>query len=174
MKIELKLSGADDAHIIKNLWPLYQHEVSQFDGCKPNRHGVFGVDDSVRTLSQHGPGAWWADSETLFPYLILVDGAPAGFNLIAARSRLWKGADADHGVEEFFVLHAYRAKGVAERAATAGFDAHEGRWEVLTWPTNPRAISFWRRVIGHYTSEGYSEGETDYPSGKKVIYHFAN
>jgi predicted acetyltransferase len=174
MKIELKLSGDEDAYIVKNLWPLYQHEVSEFDACKPNRHGLFGVDDRVMTLSQHGPGAWWTDSASLFPYLILVDGAPAGFNLVAAQSRLRKGADADFGVEEFFVLHAYRGKGVAERAATEGFDAHEGRWEVLTWPTNSRAISFWRRAIGSYTSEGHSEGEIDHPTGRKVAFHFAN
>ncbi len=42
MKIELKLSGADDAHIIKNLWPLYQDETSEFELLKPNSHGVLG------------------------------------------------------------------------------------------------------------------------------------
>jgi predicted acetyltransferase len=172
MKIELKLSGAEDAHIIKNLWPLYQHETSEFELLKPNSHGVFGVEDSVKTLSEHGPGPWWADSEALFPYLILVDGAPAGFNLIAGKPRLWKGAQGDYCVEEFFVLHAYRGLEVAERAATLGFQAHRGLWEVFTWPNNPRAIAFWRRVIGGYTSMKHTQGEIDYPSGRRISFHF--
>lgn len=38
-----------------------------------------------------------------------VDGAPAGFNMIAARSRLLpQGIDADFVVHEFCVLHPYR------------------------------------------------------------------
>mgnify|MGYP002632908923 CR=1 FL=1 len=172
MKIELKLTDAKDAHIIKNLWPLYQHETSVFGGCKPNAHGIFGVDDSVKDLGQHGPGPWWTDPKALFPYLILVDGAPAGFNLVGAQPRLWEGSKGDLCIEEFFVLHAYRAKGVAEQAARLGFDAHRGRWEVFTWPNNPQAIAFWRRVIGTYSSMKHVEGEIDYPSGKRISFHF--
>lgn len=33
--VELVLSRDDDAHIVKNLWPLYQHDVSRFDGAVP-------------------------------------------------------------------------------------------------------------------------------------------
>jgi predicted acetyltransferase len=118
MNVELKLSTDQDAHIIKNLWPLYQHDVSEFDASKPNRHGLFGVDDSVTTLAEHSKSldAWWKDPQSLFPYLILVNGYPAGFNLAAARSRLPESIQADFVVHEFFVLHAYRGKGIGERA----------------------------------------------------------
>ena len=43
MKVELKLSIAGDAHIIKNLWLLYQHELSEFDSCEPSGHGLFSL-----------------------------------------------------------------------------------------------------------------------------------
>ena len=91
----------------------------------------------------------------LFPYLILVDGCPAGLNMVAARSRLPQEIDADFVVHGFFVLHAFRGKGVAERAATEGFDRHRGKWEVVTYPTHARSIAFWRRVVSSYRPGGY-------------------
>jgi len=176
MNVELKLSDDGDAHIIKNLFPLYQHEVSEFEEDKPNRHGIFGVDDSVMTLAEHAEtqSPWWKEPEALFPYLILVDGCPAGFNLVAARSRLPGGIDADFVVHEFFVVHAYRGNGVAERAAIEGFDMHRGKWEIVTWPSQARAIAFWRRVVSRYSSDGFVEDEVDHPWGRKVSFCFDN
>ena len=176
MKCELRLSGDDDAHIIRNLWPLYQHELSEFDGSTPNSHGLFGVDDDVTTLAKHAEkqDPWWREPEALFPYLVLADGCPAGFNLVAARSRLADEIDADFVVHEFFVLHAYRGEGVAERAAVEGFDRHRGKWEVVTYPTHARAIAFWRRVLGNYASGEYSENEVDHAWGRKVAFSFQN
>ena len=177
MNIEVKLSDHEDACIIKNLWPLYQHDVSAFDtSLVPNRHGLFGVDDSVTTLARHADmqDPWWREPASLFPYLILVDGYPAGFNLVAARSRLPAGIDADFMVHEFFVLNSHRGKGVAERAAIEGFDRHRGKWGIVTWPTHARAIAFWRRVVGSYTSNGYSEQEADLSWGRRVALIFDN
>ena len=177
MDVQLKLSTQDDAHIIKNLWPLYQHEVSEFDGQRPNAHGLFGVDDSVTTLAEHGESqnAWWTDPKSLFPYLILADGHPAGFNLIAARSRLPEEFDVDFVVYEFFVLHAFRGHGVAERAALDGFARHPGKWEIVTYPSQARAISFWRKVVKQVVGMGSAETDAtervgDHPWGRKVIF----
>lgn len=176
MQVSLKLSDHQDAHIIKNLWPLYQHDVSEYDSAKPNKHGLFGVEDDVMTLAQHADSlnAWWSDANALFPYLILADGDPAGFCLIAGRARIPSTIPADFVVHEFFLLHAYRAKGVAEIAVTRGFDSHKGRWEVVTYPTQTRAIAFWRRVIGRYTNADFSEIEMDHPWGRKVVFRFDN
>lgn len=176
MNVEIRLSTGGDAHIIKNLWPLYQHDVSAFDGAVPNRHGIFGSGDDTTTLALHAASldAWWRDPLALFPYLILADGAPVGFNLIAARSRLPAGIDADFVVHEFFVLHAYRGGPTAELAATLGFDRHRGAWEVVTYPAHGRGISFWRRVVGRYTSNRYTEAEVDHPWGRRVAFRFDN
>ena len=176
MNVELKLSSADDSHIIKNLWPLYAHEVSEFDRALPNRHGVLSDDERVTSLALQGEGQnpWWREPEALFPYLVLADGQPAGFHLIAARSRLPKGIDADFVVHEFFVAHAYRGQAVAERAATAGFDQHRGQWEIVTYPNHPQAIAFWRKVVSHYASNRHSEHTVDHTWGRKVAFRFDN
>lgn len=174
MSVVLRLTDERDAGVIKNLWPLYVHDLSEFDGRTPNRHGLLLEDESITTLTEHGETqkTWWTKPEALFPYLVLVDGVPAGFNLIAARSYLPDGIDADFTVHEFFVLHPYRGRGVAERAAVLGFEAHPGRWEVVTHTTHARAIAFWRRVIGAYTADAYSECEIDHPWGRRVAFRF--
>lgn len=176
MNVEIKLSTEDDAPIIRNLWPLYQHDVSAFDGAVPNQHGIFSSGNETATWAQHSASldSWWRDSNALFPYLIRVDGAPAGFNLIAAQARLDKGISADFVVHEFFVLHAYRGSSTAERAAVEGFNQHRGKWEVVTYPTHLKGILFWRRVIGQYTAMQFSEEEIDHPWGRKVAFHFDN
>lgn len=172
--VELRLSTGADAHIIQNLWPLYQHDLSAFEGNVPNRHGIFSDDDATTTLAQHAVSMepWWKDPESLYPYLILADGAPAGFNLIAGRARLPREIPADFVVHEFFLLHAYRGREIAERAAHLGFDRHRGRWEVVTEVTNARAIAFWRRAIGRYTALRHSEAELDHPWGRRVAFRF--
>jgi aminoglycoside 6'-N-acetyltransferase I len=176
MKVELTLHADGHAQTIKNLWPLYQHDVSEFDGAVPNRHGIFSDDATVMTLADHvgSLDPWWSDPQALFPYLIVVDGAPAGFNLIAARSRLPEGIQADFVVHEFFIMHPYRGGGAAERAAVAGFTQHRGEWEVVTYPTHLRARAFWRRVIRRYTSMQFSENEGDHPWGRRVSFRFNN
>ncbi len=175
MKVELKITHDEVAYILQNLWPLYQHDLSKYEtSLVPNRHGLLGADAKTKTLATHveGLASWWKAPEALFPYLILVNGVPAGFNLIAARSRLPEGIEADFVVHEFFVLHAYRGGSVAEQAAIEGFNRHPGKWEVVTWPTHQRAIRFWRRVIGNYASNGYSEEEVDHPWGRRVAFQF--
>lgn len=176
MKVELRLSAAEDAQVIRNLWPLYQHDLSAFDGAVPNRHGIFSDNDETTTLMAHAASLdpWWGDPASLFPYLIVVDGSPAGFNLIAARARLPAGIQADFVVHEFFVLHPYRGSAVAERAAVEGFNRHRGEWEVVTYPTHRRAIAFWRRVVSRYMSMQFLEDEVAHPWGQRVSFRFNN
>jgi len=175
LNVKLKLSSTEDAHTIKNLWSLYQHDVSEFDGAVPNRYGIFS-DDKTTTLEQHldSLNPWWKDPTSLFPYLIVVDDLPAGFNLIANRARLPKEIQADFVVHEFFVLHAYRGSSVAQQAAIEGFDKNKGTWEVVTYPAHLRAIKFWRRVISQYTSMQFSEEEVDHIWGRRVSFRFDN
>ena len=176
MSLKLRLSSNQDAQTIKNLWSLYQHDVSEFDGAVPNRHGIFSDDENITTLEKHldSLNPWWSDSASLFPYLIMVNDLPAGFNLIAAKAKLLKEIQADFVVHEFFVLHAYRGSSVAQQAAIEGFDKHKGEWEVVTYPTHLRAIKFWRRVISQYTSMQFSEDEIDHPWGRRVSFRFNN
>ena len=176
LDVNLKLSNDFDAHIIKNLWVPYQHDISKFDLSKPNCHGLFGVDDTVSNLSDHSEknNLWWNKKDILFPYLILVDKCPAGFNLIASKPFLPKEILADFVVYEFFLLHKYRGSKVSQKAAVQGFEKHKGTWEIVTHTNNDIAISFWRKVISNYTENNYSEKEIDHIWGRKISFNFNN
>lgn len=45
MNVQIKLADTNEAHIIKNLYPLYLHDLSDHygltDGPALNRHGIF-------------------------------------------------------------------------------------------------------------------------------------
>lgn len=87
---------------------------------------------------EHTQGAvrHWEKADSLFPYLILADGFPAGFNRIATGPHVPDGIEADAVIYGCFVLHAFRGIGVADRGAIEGLDAHRGEWEIVTYPTH--------------------------------------
>ncbi len=81
----------------------------------------------------------WADAVDHRAYLVMVDGRPHGFALIARADGAWH-------VEEFFVVAGARRGGLGRAAALALFDAHPGPWTWSVRPENPGASAFWRRV----------------------------
>ena len=174
MKVEVRLTTDNDAYIIKNLYPLYLHDLSEFDGSLPNSHGLIGEEENVRTLEQQGEvqKTWWERPRELFPYLILADGRPAGFNLIAGKPFV-PVEGIDYEVHEFFLLHAFRGKGVGERAAVEGDRKYPGRWEVVTYPGHAAAAGVWRRVLRDYTQGNFTEAEIDHPWGRKISFRFS-
>ncbi|MDF1798227.1 MAG: GNAT family N-acetyltransferase [Planctomycetota bacterium] len=176
MQAPLELSTKNRSQVVKNLWPLYVHDLSDFDSHPVNGHGVLGAGDEVRTLGEQGEtlAAWWRNPEHLFPYLILTAGKPVGFNLIATGPYVPESIDADFVVHEFFVLRAHRGGGLARAAAHAGFDTHRGRWQVVTYPSHARAIAFWRRTIDEHTGGDFVEREGPHHWGQKVIWEFDN
>jgi hypothetical protein len=51
MRVEVVQSVPETAHLIRNLYPLYLHDLSEFSGDLPNQHGVYEPQPSVRTLA---------------------------------------------------------------------------------------------------------------------------
>ncbi len=117
MELELDLLPERDWRLLANMWPLYVHDVSAFNGARPNRYGVLVDSDEWSTLEEHGASirSWWQDAERLKPYLIRVGSLPAGFLLIATHPYLPETIEADWVIHEFFLLHAF-AVGVGASA----------------------------------------------------------
>ncbi|MNI11940.1 hypothetical protein D3C73_651010 [compost metagenome] len=61
--------------------------------------------------------------------MILVNGIPAGFILIATPPHCNKGID--YFVDEFFLIQSLRGQGIAERAANIVFEQFKGKWELF-------------------------------------------
>jgi aminoglycoside 6'-N-acetyltransferase I len=176
MNIDVKLTDKNDAYIIKNLYPLYLHDLSGHHGTFPNCHGIYEDTDDFITLQDQYvvQNVWWEKPGCLFPFLILVDGRPAGFDLIATSPHCNK--DIDFFVNDFFLLQPYRGRGIAEIAATKVFDQFKGKWELFTNPAdkNIGAQQYWRKTLSKYTNGVYTESIGDTFDGYKIIFRFDN
>lgn len=151
--VEVVAAGEADKAIIRNMLQLYLHDFSEFEGWDLDAHGLFGY----RYLDHY-----WVEAGR-FPFLIRVDGQLAGFALV----RREDGPEAVAHLAEFFVLRAYRGRGVGTAAAEAVFRRFPGAWQVNELPRNVGALAFWRRVIGMLT-DGAFEERVEAESGRVV------
>jgi predicted acetyltransferase len=175
VEIDVVLANEQNSNIIKNIYPLYLYDLSEVYGNVPNEYGIY-EDEPIKTLSeqyevQH---LWFEKPNLLLPFIIMVDGKPAGFHLVATGEYAPKGVD--YYVYEFFLLRPYRGKNIAEIVAKQVFDKYPGRWGLYVAPTgkNPRAEKFWRKTIGNYTNDNFQENHGETFDGYKLIFTFSN
>ncbi|MFL5307318.1 MAG: GNAT family N-acetyltransferase [Polyangia bacterium] len=144
--LDLTPATPEERLTIENLFQLYAYDWSD----------VLGLDvaDDGRFRQGH-LDVYWRD-EGCHAFLLRVDGRPAGFALVCARSRL-TGADGVFDMAEFFVMRRYRRQGVGRQAACALFDRFKGRWELRQRAEHPAATAFWRAVIAQHTGGKYQE-----------------
>ncbi|MEF2246498.1 hypothetical protein [Paenibacillus sp. IITD108] len=176
MNIDVQLTDKNDANVIKNLYPLYLYDLSGHYDRLPNLHGIYEESDDLRTLSDQYEvqNIWWEKPDILFPFLILVNGIPAGFILIATPPHCNKGVD--YFVNEFFLIQSLRGQGIAERAAIMVFEQFKGNWELFTNPIEKNIVGqkFWRKTISNYTNGVYIEKFGETFDGHKLIFRFGN
>lgn len=180
-KINIKLAEQGEAYIIKNLYPLYLHDLSGHYGLTPghipNVHGIFEDSNDYRTLSDQYDvqNIWWEKPNYLYPFVIRVDNIPAaGFALIATPPHCSKGTD--YLVNDFFLLQPFRGKDIAEFSAIQIFDKFKGSWELFTNPAERNIIgqTFWRKTVSKYTKGSYVEELGTTFDGYKLIFRFRN
>ena len=180
MKIEVHLTGPNEAYIIKNMYPLYLHDLSGHygltEGHIPNRHGIFEDDAECRTLADQVEvqNIWWEKPGILYPFLIRADSLPAGFVLIATPPHCAQGVD--YFVNDFFLLQPFRGNGIAENAAVQIFGRFEGEWELFTNPAekNITGQAFWRKTVSRYTQGKYAERTGQTFDGNMLAFRFNN
>ncbi|WP_315372105.1 hypothetical protein [Paenibacillus xylanexedens] len=125
MNIEVKLTNKDEAYVIKNMYPLYLHDLSGHYSLggehTPNEHGIFEPSPDYKTLQDQYDvqNIWWEKPECLYPFLMIVDGIPAGFAFIATPPYCSQGTN--FFVHDFFLMQPFRGIGVAEYAASTIF-----------------------------------------------------
>lgn len=115
MEIQVVLSNPDNAYLIKNMYPLYLHDLSAFSTALPNEHAILEP-TPVKTLMEQGEvqQTWWEKPNVLFPFLIVVETIPAGFALVATPPHVPPGVH--YVLHELFLFHPYRGKAIAQRA----------------------------------------------------------
>lgn len=175
MEVKVVLANEDNANIIKNIYPLYLHDLSEAYGNVPNDYGIY-EDEPIKTLAEQYDvqNIWFERPNKLLPFIIMADGKPAGFDLVAAGEFAPKGMD--YYVYEFFLLRPYRGKDIASIAAKQIFDKFLGKWGLYVAPSgkNPRGETFWRKTISDYTKGNFQEEEGITFDGDRLIFTFNN
>ena len=148
--VEVAPATAADKVVIRNLYPLYLHDLSPFTE-------FYDIDDQGIFYPDYLPD--WLDVQSPFvhPMIIRAAGRPAGFAFVGQAPFPHMTPGRDYRMSELFVLARYRRRGVGRRAARALFDAFRGVWEVSELPGNVRAQQFWRAVIGEHTRGAFEE-----------------
>ncbi|MCS7459308.1 GNAT family N-acetyltransferase [Paenibacillus doosanensis] len=147
MRMELHPISYEEKSILQHLMELYQHDMSEFEEeGDVNEHGLFGY----RYIDHY-----WTE-EGRYAYFLKADGKLAGFALVRKLEET-AGEELHSSIAEFFVMRAYRGRGIGRFAAHKLFTAFPGRWKVAHLEKNHGAAAFWRSVI-----EASASGEVAY------------
>ncbi|MFH0226482.1 GNAT family N-acetyltransferase [Vibrio furnissii] len=126
-----------NAHVYANLYQAYGAEFSRIIDDKPDENGLFEIYPQL--------------NGTVTGYLLYIDGLPAA--LTAIDEKLTK----EFEICDFYVLPCFRKNKVGKHFIFSLFEQLGGSWEIKQVAGAEHAISFWRDVVGDYTSENYIE-----------------
>ncbi|MCX5481255.1 GNAT family N-acetyltransferase [Kaistia geumhonensis] len=140
--VSIRLAGQEDRPVVECLIQLYLYDMTDIFHFPIGPDGRFEYDFLDR---------FWRR-----PYLIAWRGELAGFVLVIDESPI-TGATDRQFVAEFFVLRAYRGRGVGAQAFREVLRANPGRWQIGVMERNLAASAFWRSVTTAYAPEAFSQ-----------------
>jgi predicted acetyltransferase len=152
----LAIPPASDADysVISNLARFYIYDIAEHAGWHFPADGLFDSEDQFANYwGKAGAQRVWPSAWCGFPFLVRIDGHPAGFALVKRVSDTPQTFD----MGEFFIGRQHRRRGIGQRVAAKLFDSFAGCWEVRELPANQPAQAFWRRVIADYTGGAFTE-----------------
>lgn len=148
-QLEVVSAAPDQAPLLANLLELYAHDFSEFHNLEIGEDGRFGY--------QALP-LYWSEPDR-HPFLIMLDGKLAGLALVKKGSGVSgldvsgpdvSGGDAVWDMAEFFILRAYRRRGIGTRAAHQVWRRFPGPWEVRVMEANVSAQQFWAGAVATF------------------------
>lgn len=139
-QISLVPATPDQRPVIANLIQLYLYDMTESMPFPVGPDGRF----------EYG----FLDRFWRFPYLILSGDEIAGFALVIDECPL-TGRKPCWFMAEFFVLKAYRGRGVGRAALEAAIANHRGDWHIGVPKQNKPAQAFWQKALtAHKPSTG--------------------
>lgn len=138
MMISIRPAGEKDRLLIKNIFNLYQNELSvysdDFDCLDENGYFAPGTENEILPF---GDG--------VFPYIIEDNTRPVGF--VMATDKTYAPEGFDYCLEEIFLIRNKRGKGIADIAVREITKERPGRWTLEVYTKNRPAFSFWKRFL---------------------------
>lgn len=180
MDLKIVEVNPTNAYIVKNFIPLFHHDISEWYEFLPNEHGIVCGSENIKTLGEHYENSnKWFDyglntPESFFPFLIYADNLPAGFAIVLGKGNEEIPENTDYFMNLYFVLGAYRGRGVARQAAHILFDKFKGKWLIYTNSTsrNVKGQKFWHSTINSFTGGIFKEKIDMTIYGEKMIFEF--
>lgn len=142
LQVEVIPATVEQAPILANLLQLYAHDFSEFHDVEFGPDGKFTY--NLLPL-------YWSDPRRR-PFLVWVEGKLAGF-VLTTRGSIISGDLKVWDLAEFFVVRAFRRRGVGTHAAHQVWRQLPGLWEVRVMPANVSAQYFWGRAICAFTGK---------------------
>ena len=153
--LEVIPAAPEQEPILANLLELYVHDFSEFHEVELGQDGRFGY----RNLP-----LYWRDAER-HPFLVMLDGNPAGFVLVKQGSEI-SGDASIWDVAECFVVRGHRRRGIGTEIAHEVWRRFPGRWEVRVMDSNHAGRRFWERAILEFS--GGAVRETRFEKGGEL------
>jgi len=139
-QVQVVIATPEQQSIIANLLELYVYDFTEFHPVPLGSDGRFGYP---------GLESYWSLPDR-FPFLFTVNGKLAGLALIDKGSKISRDPSI-WDIREFFVLRAFRRRGIGVEAAHRIWRIFPGPWEVRVMQSNIAALSFWQRTISEFT-----------------------
>ena len=147
----------DGGTFLRNVWPMYVHELSGFgaDFYHLDAVGRWQPDlaeqwiaritpaDNLRDVHSHD----YAEQPFQRGHVIRVAAERVGFVCVGVRPFRYMPDGFDYTIAELFVVHRYRGAGAAQQAVGAVLRRYPGRGHLSALRGNARAIAFWRRTL---------------------------
>ena len=168
MDLEITPATEADYGVVANLARFYIYDMAEHMGAHFPPDGLFDAHDHFASYwGRPAPVRAWPKGWQGFPFLVRVDGHPAGFALVKRIAE----APAIFDMGEFFIGRQHRRRGIGQRVATSLFDRFTGDWEVREMPTNIPAQKFWRRIIADYSGGAFTEAREGFAAydGREFI-----
>lgn len=161
MNIELTEIKSKDKSVLQNLFQLYLHDITKDLPMEVTEHGTFEYNeiDEYFTMPDR------------YAYFIHVDNKLAGFVMIDNKFMVLEQKENNYDLSEFFILNAYKGKGIGKTVAFRIFDMYKGTWEVKPVPRSKGVEIFWENVISAYTEGKYN---TEFPKPTRKTFTFNN
>lgn len=149
MTLILKEVLESEKSILRNLYSLYLHELSNFtSNLDLGEDGMFHFEEL---------DSFW-EIDGLSPYFIKLNEEIIGFILLVERPFLKKSND--YGINDFFILNQYKGKGLAGQAAKKMFEEKRGQYFIIQVLENKRAVAFWKKIYRELNIEIYETQDT--------------
>jgi predicted acetyltransferase len=142
LQIEVIAARAEQARVLDDLLQLYARDFSEFLNVEIGPNGRF----EYKALP-----LYWSEPGR-HPFLLWVDGKLAGFALVKKGSEV-SGDASVWDMAEFFVLRAYRRRGIGTQMAHELWRRFSGPWEVRVMHLNVSAQQFWTRAIAEFIAK---------------------